>query len=139
MYCKYCGTELEKNNTVCAACGRDTADKPKRVKKKKPLTEKQMKIIVASAAGAIVAIAFVIMAICGVFTPKEGVFLKDSYSVSASDAAENADTQADNVGVDSAMNSDDAAPAQEPAPYPPMQDTYDAYPPDEGFGGGGFV
>jgi replicative DNA helicase len=47
--------------------------------------------------------------------------------------------QADSVGVDSAMNSDDAAPAQEPAPYPPMQDTYDAYPPDEGFGGGGFV
>ena len=44
--------------------------------------------------------------------------------------------QADNVGVDSAMNSD-AAPA--PAPYPPVQDTYDAYPPDEGFGGGGFV
>ena len=44
--------------------------------------------------------------------------------------------QADNVGVDSAMNSD-AAPA--PAPYPPVQDSYDAYPPDEGFGGGGFV
>ena len=47
--------------------------------------------------------------------------------------------QADSVGVDSAMNGDDAAPAQEPVPYPPMQDTYDAYPSDEGFGGGGFV
>ena len=42
--------------------------------------------------------------------------------------------QADNLGVDSAMNSDAA-----PVPYPPMQDTYDAYPSDEGFGGGGFV
>ena len=47
--------------------------------------------------------------------------------------------QADNVGVDSAMNSDDAVSAQSPAPYPTMPDTYDAYPPDEGFGGGGFV
>ena len=41
--------------------------------------------------------------------------------------------QADSVGVDSAMNSD--MPAA-PAPYPPVQDTYGAYPPDEGFGGG---
>jgi replicative DNA helicase len=47
--------------------------------------------------------------------------------------------QADNVGVDSAMNSDDAASAQAPVPYAPMPDAYDAYPPDEGFGGGGFV
>ena len=36
--------------------------------------------------------------------------------------------QADNLGVDSAMNSD---------AYPPVQDTYDAYPPDGGFGGEG--
>ena len=36
--------------------------------------------------------------------------------------------QADNLGVDSAMNSD---------VYPPVQDTYDAYPPDGGFGGEG--
>ena len=35
---------------------------------------------------------------------------------------------ADNLGVDSAMNSD---------AYPPVQDTYDAYPPDGGFGGEG--
>ena len=47
--------------------------------------------------------------------------------------------QADNVGVDSAMNSDDAASSQASVPYAPMPDAYDAYPPDEGFGGGGFV
>jgi replicative DNA helicase len=44
--------------------------------------------------------------------------------------------QADSVGVDSAMNSDASA---SPSPYPPVQDTYEAFPPDEGFGGGGFV
>jgi replicative DNA helicase len=48
--------------------------------------------------------------------------------------------QADSVGVDSAMNIDaDPAPAPAPEPYPPMSDTYGAYPSDEGFGGGGFV
>ena len=48
--------------------------------------------------------------------------------------------QADSVGVDSAMNVDAApAPASAPAPYPPVQDAYDAYPPEDGFGGGGFV
>lgn len=92
MYCKYCGTELEKNKTICSACGRDTADKPKRVKKQhKELTAKQLKIIIASLAASLVVIAFVVMAICGVFTPKEGVFLKDNYSVSAAEATENAD------------------------------------------------
>lgn len=92
MYCKYCGTELEKNKTVCSACGRDTADKPRRAKKQhKELTAKQLKIIIASIAASLVVIAFVVMAICGVFTPKEGVFLKDNYSVSASEAEANAD------------------------------------------------
>ena len=46
------------------------------------------------------------------------------------------------MGVDSAMNIDaEPAPGLVPdsAPYPPVQDTYDAYSPDEGFGGGGFV
>ena len=47
--------------------------------------------------------------------------------------------QADNIGVDSAMNSDAAPAPSMDASYPPMQGAYDAYPSDEGFGGGGFV
>lgn len=115
MFCKHCGKELEENQSVCPACGMDNqeelivesaeetveetavlqdipAEENHPEENRKVSTKK--KVIVGTAIGLVVALIVSLVLCVGfdVFTPKENdIYYKDSYTVSAKQAAKKHD------------------------------------------------
>ena len=83
-FCRFCGTELEKDNNICPSCGKNN-DFGKPAKKK--LTQKQIKTIVAVAvlvAILIPAVYFGVGLIKDLARPND-IFYSDKYIVSVED------------------------------------------------------
>ncbi len=96
MYCKFCGAELEENSTVCAKCGRDTGDKPKKK------MSKTLKIVIAAIAGVVLVAALIAMVYYGLYgtlKPRANdAFYKDNYTVSDQKIASKLDKVVATIG-----------------------------------------
>ena len=90
LFCRFCGTQLEKDNDVCPACGKNNNFKKpaKQVNKKKVVT-----ILVALLLAAVLAVGifFGIKWILRINRPND-LYYKDNYTVSAEQLAKHRDT-----------------------------------------------
>lgn len=94
MYCKYCGTQLEENCSVCPTCGEDTGEVFSAQKKDAVHTHKRRKLIllIATCAAVLAAFTAVWYVVNGGWLPKKNdVMVKDSYTVSDEKAIAKAD------------------------------------------------
>lgn len=95
MYCKYCGAQLEDNQTICAACGKETDDLKIESEKKYISRAKSRKLIIWIA---VVTVALATLATAWYFLNggwlprKNDVMVKDSYTVSDEAIVQKADT-----------------------------------------------
>ena len=103
MFCKFCGTELNENSTVCVNCGKDNEEKP--------IKKKVSPIKVTVAAVCIVALlaslgAMIFYGVTGRLGPKENdIFYKDSYTVSDEELMTKLDDVVATVGESKMTNS----------------------------------
>ena len=92
LFCRFCGTELPKNSTVCPSCGKDNDLSV--ITGKKKLTKKQITTIIVSilvVAALIPAVYFGIKGIQHLTKPND-LYYKDNYSLSEYDIAAHNDT-----------------------------------------------
>jgi len=92
LFCRFCGTELPKNSTVCPSCGKDNDLKV--IAGKKKLTKKQITTIIVSilvVAALIPAIYFGVKGIQQLTKPND-LYYKDNYSCSEEDMSRHNDT-----------------------------------------------
>lgn len=85
MYCKYCGAQLEENQPICAACGKDTEEfSPVGRKGYIPRTKRLKRIFIVSACVVLLAALTIIwyFANGGWLPRKNDIKVKDSYTVS---------------------------------------------------------
>ena len=92
LFCRFCGTELNKNSSVCPSCGKD--NDLKTIAGKKKLTKKQITTIIVSilvVAALIPAIYFGVKGIKQLTKPND-LYYKDNYSLSEYDILTHNDT-----------------------------------------------
>ncbi len=78
MYCKFCGAELEENNTLCVSCGQENGEPPR----KKSKTPKIVAAVVLCALLLAALMAMVYYGLNGTLKPRENdILYKDNYTV----------------------------------------------------------
>ena len=90
LFCRFCGTELEKGNDVCPSCGKNNDFK-------KPAKKVNKKLVITIVAAILLVAALVPAVIFGVkwiqrLNRPNDLFYKDNYLVSADEMAQHRDT-----------------------------------------------
>ena len=102
MFCKFCGTQLEKNTTFCTNCGQDNAEKPAK-KKFSPL-----KLVLVITAGVLLLAmlgAMVYYGLYGTLLPRgSDVRYKNNYTVSDDELQGKLDKIVATLGEDTLTN-----------------------------------
>ena len=90
LFCRFCGTELEKGNDVCPSCGKNNDFK-------KPAKKVNKKLVITIVAAILLVAALVPAVIFGVkwiqqLNRPNDLYYKDNYTVSAEQLAKHRDT-----------------------------------------------
>lgn len=111
MFCKYCGTELEQDQTVCPGCGQENVEETPKQKKKTDPVKLTLSIVACVLLVAVLGMIVFIGAggqfedVAKIFKKKENdVFRKDQYTVSDKKAAKVADEVIATIGEQKLTN-----------------------------------
>ena len=93
MYCRYCGTELNRKDNICLACGKDNSPKKVAAEERKKANKKLIKTIIICVLVVALLVPTVYYGVKGIIylvKPNDLVF-KDNYTVSYEDAQKGRD------------------------------------------------
>ena len=106
MYCRYCGTELNRKDNICLACGKDNNPKKVAAEVRKAANRKLVTTIIVCVLVVALLIPLVYFGVKGIIylvKPNDLVF-KDNYTVSAEDAQKHRDTVIATLGDQTLTN-----------------------------------
>ena len=100
MYCRYCGTELNRKDNVCLACGKDNSPKKVAAAEKKKASKKMIKTIIICVLVVALLVPTVYFGVKGIIyaTKPNDVMFKDNYAMDVADAAKHRDVVIASIG-----------------------------------------
>ena len=93
MYCRYCGTELNRKDNICLACGKDNSPKKVAAAERKKANKKLIKSIIICVLVVALLIPTVYFGVKGIIyvTKPNDVAFKDNYAIDVAEAAKHRD------------------------------------------------
>lgn len=107
MYCRYCGTELNRKDNICLACGKDNNPRKVAAEERKKASRKLMKTIIVCVLVVALLIPTVYFGVKGIIymVKPNDLDFKDNYTITVEDAKKHRDTVIATLGDHTLTNS----------------------------------